>query len=198
MAFAASLAGLRSICAMKQNGVNVASDFLLHVALSGTRGGMVLVHCDDPGALSSINEGESRHFARMLELPLLEPGDFQEAKDMTAWAFELSEELRSLVMMRSVTRLSHASGNVTIGKLPPTEKQAVFRYDGPLGDPETGPVVTMPVPKNHVILQEQAEKGAGSCSRNLPSIPTRARKSRNCSSSRAAPATSTASRRRIS
>ncbi len=158
VAFAGSLAGLRSICAMKQNGVNVASDFLLHVALSGTRGGMVLVHCDDPGALSSINEGESRHFARMLELPLLEPGDFQEAKDMTAWAFELSEELRSLVMLRSVTRLSHASGNVTIGKLPGTEKRAAFRYDGPLGDPDTGPVVTMPVPKNHLILQEKLKK----------------------------------------
>ena len=158
VAFAASLAGLRSICAMKQNGVNVASDFLLHVALSGTRGGMVLVHCDDPGALSSINEGESRHFARMLELPLLEPGDFQEAKDMTAWAFGLSEELRSLVLMRSVTRLSHASGNVTIGALPPTEKKASFRYDGPLGDPDTGPVVTMPVPKNHLVLQAKLAK----------------------------------------
>jgi len=43
---------------------------------------MVLLACDDPGALSSVNEGESRHFARMVEIPLLEPGDFQEAKDM--------------------------------------------------------------------------------------------------------------------
>src|SRR4030042_7185482 len=127
VAFAAAIAGLRSLCAMKQNGVNVASDFLLHAALSGTRGGMVLVHCDDPGALSSINEGESRHFAKMLELPLLEPGDFQEAKDMTPWAFDLSEELRSLGMMRSVTRLSHASGNVKIGRLPAQGRRGVFR-----------------------------------------------------------------------
>ena len=82
VAAAASFAGLRSLCVMKQNGVNVASDFLLHLAASGTRGGMVLVPCDDPGALSSANEGESRHFARLVEIPLLEPGDFQEAKDM--------------------------------------------------------------------------------------------------------------------
>ena len=34
---AASFAGLRSLCVMKQNGVNVASDFLLHLAGSGTR-----------------------------------------------------------------------------------------------------------------------------------------------------------------
>ncbi len=100
VAAAASFAGLRAICPMKQNGVNVASDFLLHLAGSGTRGGLVLVTCDDPGALSSANEGESRHFARMIEIPLLEPGDFQEAKDMTKWAFELSEEIKNVVMVQ--------------------------------------------------------------------------------------------------
>ena len=71
------------------------------------------------GALSSANEGESRHFARMLELPLLEPGDFQEAKDVIKAAFELSEEIHNVVMVRSVTRLSHASGSVVFGELKP-------------------------------------------------------------------------------
>ena len=160
VAFAASLAGLRSICAMKQNGVNVASDFLLHVALSGTRGGMVLVHCDDPGALSSINEGESRHFARMLELPLVEPGDFQEAKDMTAWTFELSEEIGSCVMLRSVTRLSHASGNVRFGPLPSIERKASFRFEAMPDDPRTGPVITMPVVRRHEELQRRLRRAA--------------------------------------
>ena len=50
VAAAGSFAGLRTMAVMKQNGVNVGSDFLLHLALTGTRGGMVLVHCDDPGA----------------------------------------------------------------------------------------------------------------------------------------------------
>ena len=118
VAAAASFAGLRSLCVMKQNGVNVASDFLLHLASSGTRGGIVLVTCEDPGALSSVNEGESRYFARMLEIPLLEPANFQEAKDLTKWAFELSEVIRNVVVLRSVTRMSHASGNVICGKLP--------------------------------------------------------------------------------
>lgn len=103
VAAAASFAGLRSLCVMKQNGVNVASDFLLHLAITGIRGGMVIVPCDDPGALSSANEGESRHFARLMEIPLLEPGNFQEAKDMIKWAFELSEEIQNVVMVRSVT-----------------------------------------------------------------------------------------------
>lgn len=155
VAAAASFAGLRSLTAMKQNGVNVASDFLLHLVGSGIRGGMVLISCDDPGALSSVNEGEARHFARLLEIPLLEPGDFQEAKDMTAWAFELSEELKTIVMVRSVTRLSHASGNVRLGKLKDLQRQARFRNLGALLDPENGPLVSTPVMHKHRLQQER-------------------------------------------
>jgi indolepyruvate ferredoxin oxidoreductase alpha subunit len=149
VAAAASFAGLRGLAVMKQNGVNVASDFLLHLAGSGTRGGMVLIPCDDPGALSSINEGESRHFARLVEIPLLEPGDFQEAKDMVKWAFELSEELQSIVMLRSVTRLSHASGDVTFGELPETKQEAAFKCDGFILDPNEGAVISAPVDYRH-------------------------------------------------
>jgi indolepyruvate ferredoxin oxidoreductase alpha subunit len=158
VAAAASFAGLRSLCVMKQNGVNVASDFLLHLAGSGTRGGMVLVTCDDPGALSSVNEGEARHFARMIEIPLLEPCNFQEAKDMTAWAFDLSEELQTLVMLRSVTRLSHASGNVRLGKLPDHLRRAEFRHDGLILDPNEGPITSMPVAYKHGLQQNRIRK----------------------------------------
>src|SRR5450759_4636107 len=128
VAAAASFSGLRSLCVMKQNGVNVASDFLLHLTASGTRGGIVLVTCEDPGALSSVNEGESRYFARMIKIPLLEPSSFQEAKDLTKWAFELSEAIGNVVMLRSVTRMSHASGNVICGKLPAKSRRAKFDY----------------------------------------------------------------------
>jgi len=66
VAAAASFAGLRSMAVMKQPGLNVAADFLMHLALSGIRAGMVLVSADDPGALSSINEGDSRLYARLM------------------------------------------------------------------------------------------------------------------------------------
>lgn len=158
VAAAASFAGLRSLCVMKQNGVNVASDFLLHLASSGTRGGMLLVTCDDPGALSSVNEGESRLFARLLEIPLLEPGDFQEAKDIVPWAFDLSEEIRNIVMIRSVTRLSHASGNVRFGPLPDPAARAAFTYNGPLLDPDTGPMIAMIVAAPEAQHGPQQEK----------------------------------------
>ncbi len=155
VAAAASFAGLRSMCVMKQNGVNVASDFLLHLTASGTRGGLVLVTCEDPGALSSVNEGESRYFARMLEIPLLEPSSFQEAKDLTKWAFELSEAIGNVVMLRSVTRMSHASGNVICGKLPAKSRRAKFDYDGPVMDSRTGPMISTPVVAKHTLHQKK-------------------------------------------
>lgn len=160
VAAAGSLARLRSMCVMKQNGVNVGSDFLLHLALTGTRAGMVIVPCEDPGAHSSINEGDARMFAGMFEIPLLEPGDFQELKDMVKWAFDLSEEIRNVVMVRSVTRLSHASGNVRFGKLPEMDAaaDAGFQCDGFILDPDKGAVISMPVKHFHGRLQEKLKR----------------------------------------
>ncbi|MHB8138952.1 MAG: thiamine pyrophosphate-dependent enzyme [Smithellaceae bacterium] len=155
VAAAASFAGLRSMAVMKQNGVNVASDFLLHLTASGTRGGLVLVSCEDPGALSSVNEGESRYFAQMLEMPLLEPADFQEAKDLTKWAFELSEAIGNVVMLRSVTRMSHASGNVICGTLPVKKRKAHFEYDGQVMDSSRGPMISTPVVAKHLLHQQK-------------------------------------------
>ncbi|MFW6054790.1 MAG: thiamine pyrophosphate-dependent enzyme [Thermodesulfobacteriota bacterium] len=144
VAAAASFAGLRSLAVMKQVGVNVAADFLLHLSTYGTRGGLVLISCEDPGALSSTNEGESRFYAKALEFPLLEPGSFQEAKDMTKWAFALSEEINNLVMIRSVTRLSHGSGVVSLGRLPRGRPKPVFHFQGAMDDPQTGPIINLP------------------------------------------------------
>jgi indolepyruvate ferredoxin oxidoreductase alpha subunit len=158
VAAAASFAGLRSMCVMKQNGVNVASDFLLHLSSSGTRGGIVLVECEDPGALSSVNEGESRYFARMLEIPLLEPANFQEAKDLTKWAFELSEKIKNIVVLRSVTRMSHASGNVICGRLPEKLRTARFDFYGSIMDPLRGPVVSTPVVIKHGLQQKKLQE----------------------------------------
>lgn len=158
VAAAGSYAGLRSLTAMKQCGVNVTADFLVHLCLSGTRGGMVVVPCDDPGAVASINEEESRIFAQLVEVPLLEPSDAQEAKDMIKYAAELSEAIHNVVMVRSVTRLSHASGTVTLGEIQRLEPEAEFKYGGPPFDPEKGPVMPMPVTLKHQEQQEKLEQ----------------------------------------
>jgi indolepyruvate ferredoxin oxidoreductase alpha subunit len=157
VAAAGSYAGLRSLTALKQCGMNVTADFLVHLCLSGTRGGMVVVPCDDPGAIASINEEDSRFFAQIVEVPLLEPSDAQEAKDMIRYAAELSEAIHNVVMVRSVTRLSHASGTVVLGEIPEGGRKAEFRFNGLPSDPEAGLVMPMPVRVKHGIQQEKLE-----------------------------------------
>lgn len=124
-AAAASFAGLRALCVMKQNGLAVTADFLLTLNHPGIRGGLVIVVGDDPGAHSSINEMDSRHFARMAEIPLLEPATVEEARDMTRWAFELSEQIKAYVIVRVTTRISHARGNLVLEKFPAKAERKV-------------------------------------------------------------------------
>ncbi|MBU0994243.1 MAG: 4Fe-4S binding protein [Proteobacteria bacterium] len=155
VAASASFANIRSMCVLKQPGLNVAADFLLHLSGSGTRGGMVIVSADDPGALSSINEGETRPYAKLMEVPLLEPGDFQEAKDMTKWAFELSEKIKNVVILRTVTRLSHASGDIVMGEIPEFTGKVEFRHEGFIIDPMEGAVMSAPVEYKHTLQQQK-------------------------------------------
>lgn len=114
-AIGASYAGKRAICSMKHVGLNVAADPLMTAAYLGIKGGLVLAVADDPGAYSSQNEQDSRFYAKFAKIPCFEPSDSQEAKDMTIMAFDLSEEMRLPVMLRTVTRISHAFSPVEIG-----------------------------------------------------------------------------------
>lgn len=108
VALGASLAGVRAMAAFKHVGLNVAADPLMTSAYTGINGGLVLVVADDPNSYSSQNEQDSRHYARMAKLPMLEPADSSEAYLYTKRAYELSEEYGTPVFLRSVTRLSHS------------------------------------------------------------------------------------------
>lgn len=114
-AAAASFAGLRAICIMKPNGLNVALDSLAAVAQTGTKAGLVLVVGDDPAGHSSTNEEDPRLLGKVAHIPVLEPATPQEAKEMTLFAFELSEQIQLPVVLRCVTRICHASANVVTG-----------------------------------------------------------------------------------
>ena len=82
-AIGASYAGRRAIVTMKQVGMNVASDSFFYAVYTGTRGGLLIVTADDPGMFSSQNEQDNRHYARFAKMPMLEPSDSQEAKDLS-------------------------------------------------------------------------------------------------------------------
>lgn len=108
VALGASISGARSMACMKHVGLNVAADPLFTSAYTGVNGGMVIVVADDPGMHSSQNEQDSRFYARSAHIPMLEPSDSQEAKDMMKRAFALSEEYDTPVLVRMVTRIAHA------------------------------------------------------------------------------------------
>jgi indolepyruvate ferredoxin oxidoreductase alpha subunit len=110
----ASLAGARAMASMKHVGVNVAADPFMTLSYVGVNGGLVLVTCDDPELYSSQNEQDNRHYARFAKVPMFEPGDSQEAKDFIKLGFEVSERFDTPVMVRSVTRISHAKGIVEL------------------------------------------------------------------------------------
>ncbi|MES9965261.1 MAG: thiamine pyrophosphate-dependent enzyme [Candidatus Sedimenticola sp. 20ELBAFRAG] len=129
VAIGASLAGSRAICAMKHVGLNVASDALMTQTLIGVGGGLVIAVADDVGLSSSQNEQDSRFWGRFAHVPVLEPADSQEAYEMTQYAFELSEQFDTPVILRMTTRICHVKGVVTPGERKEFELADGFKKD---------------------------------------------------------------------
>ena len=116
VAFGASLAGMRSACAMKHVGLNVAADPLFTLSYTGVTGGMVVCVADDPSMHSSQNEQDSRHYAIAAKVPMLEPSDSAEAYTFARSAFELSEKYDTPVLLRMCTRIAHSQCSVELGE----------------------------------------------------------------------------------
>ena len=128
VAIGAAYAGSRAFCCMKHVGMNVASDALMTLTLTGVVGGLVIAIADDVGLSSSQNEQDSRFWGRFAHVPLLEPSDSQEAYEMTLYGYELSEKFQVPVILRMTTRINHVKALVTVGER--SAKQAAgFRKD---------------------------------------------------------------------
>ena len=117
VAATAAVSGLRSFTFMKHVGMNVAADSFMTTAYSGVNGGMVILSADDPSLFSSQNEQDTRNYARLANVPILEPSNCQEVKDMVKYAFELSEQFKIPVIVRTTTRVSHMRGIVEFGEV---------------------------------------------------------------------------------
>jgi indolepyruvate ferredoxin oxidoreductase, alpha subunit len=152
LAYGACVSGVRAMTAMKMVGLNVAHDSVASATYMGTTAGMLLVNADDPGIWSSQNEQDNRYIAEQIYLPILEPSSTQEAKDMTVDAFRLSEEFGQIFMLRSVTRLGHARGDVKLGKLAQDRKKGEFNKEPRF--------CCLPVQarKNHLVMNERFNK----------------------------------------
>jgi len=129
VALGAAYSGVRALAAMKHVGLNVASDAFMAAATTGIVGGMVIISADDPGIHSSQNEQDNRHYAELAKVPMLEPTDSQEAYDLMAHAFDISERFDTPVLVRVTTRLCHSQSVVETGRQVSREKSPSFRHD---------------------------------------------------------------------
>ncbi|MBZ9578453.1 indolepyruvate ferredoxin oxidoreductase subunit alpha [Patescibacteria group bacterium] len=120
----ASFSGLKSLVAMKHFGLNVASDALMPLCYIGVEGEMVILVADDPSCWSSAqSEENTRAFAYLAHIPILEPSNPQECKDFTKLAFKLSKKFKIPIMIRVTTRVSHQKCPVKLDKLPKIKRK---------------------------------------------------------------------------
>lgn len=115
-ALGVSYMGKRALVCMKHVGMNVCADAFVNAAMTGVNGGIVVVAADDPSMHSSQNEQDSRFYGKFAMIPILEPSCQQEAYDMMAFAYELSEKEGTPVLMRITTRMAHSRAVVTVGE----------------------------------------------------------------------------------
>ena len=116
VAHGASLGGVRSACAMKHVGLNVAADPLFTISYQGLNAGLVVCVADDPGMHSSQNEQDSRHYAMAAKIPMLEPSDSEESRLFVKRAYELSEQYGTPVLIKMCTRVAHSQSVVELGE----------------------------------------------------------------------------------
>ena len=132
VAYGASIAGVRSLCAMKHVGLNVAADPVFTATYNGVGKGFVIISADDPDMHSSQNEQDNRYYAKAAKMAMIEPSDSQESKDFIKEAFEISEKFDIPVLFRTTTRVCHSKSLVEFGDVVEAEpfeyKRNVFKF----------------------------------------------------------------------
>lgn len=89
------------------------ADCFVNSAITGVKGGLIVIAADDPSMHSSQNEQDSRVSTEIFSLiPMYEPSNQQETYDMVYSGFEFSEKMGEPILMRMVTRLAHSRSGV--------------------------------------------------------------------------------------
>ena len=122
-----SYMGKRALVCMKHVGLNVCADPFVNSAMTGTNGGIIVLVADDPSMHSSQDEQDSRFYGKFAMIPTLEPSSQQEAYNMMAEAYELSEHMHRPVLMRVTTRMAHSRAVVELVDVP--RQQNELNYD---------------------------------------------------------------------
>lgn len=133
VALGASLNGYLSTVFFKSVGLNVAADAFVQLSLLNLIGGMVIVLGDDPGANSSQNEQDNRHYAAMSYTPLLEPANPVEVYLYYKEAAALARTLCRPVILRLTTHVCHAKEKVAFAGWEPEAFGNNPRFDAANG-----------------------------------------------------------------
>ena len=148
-----SFMGKRALVCMKHVGLNVCADPFVNSAMTGVNGGLVVLAADDPSMHSSQDEQDSRFYGKFAMMPTLEPSNQQEAYDMMALAFDLSEKVNLPVLVRVTTRMAHSRSAVLIKEK--AREENALNYDAKASN-----WVLLPVnarKRNDVVTGQQPE-----------------------------------------
>lgn len=129
IALGAALNGHLSTVFFKSVGLNVAADTFVQLSYLNIIGGMVLVLGDDPGANSSQNEQDNRHYAYLSYTPVFEPANPEEIYTYYKKAVELSRILGKIVILRLTTHVCHAKEKVNFSAYKPSLFDKKPRFD---------------------------------------------------------------------
>lgn len=148
-----SYMGKRALVCMKHVGLNVCADPFVNSAMTGVNGGIVVLVADDPSMHSSQDEQDSRFYGKFAMIPTFEPSSQQEAYDMMAEAYDLSEQMCLPVLMRVTTRMAHSRAVVTINDEP--QKENELNYNAKASNWVLLPAVSR---KRNIIVTGQQAK----------------------------------------
>lgn len=129
VAYGAAVNGHLSTVFFKSVGLNVAADTFVQLSLMNIIGGMVIVLGDDPGANSSQNEQDNRHYAFLSYTPVFEPASPTEIYTFYKEAAKLSRDKGMPVILRLTTHICHAKEKIDFQGWLPKSLERISRFD---------------------------------------------------------------------
>lgn len=165
VASGATLNGYLSTVFFKSVGLNVAADTFVQLSLMNCLGGMVIVLGDDPGANSSQNEQDNRHYAYMSYTPVFEPASPTEAYAYYKEAAAMAKAMGKPIILRLTTHVCHAKERVAFAGWTPERFEHNPRFDAANGP--YIPLTTAVFPKKFAALEGLRRVGKWVDERNL-------------------------------
>ncbi len=130
IALGASASCIRSMVIVKHVGMNLLSDPLITASTHRIGAGVVIIAGDDPMAVASQNEQDSRYWGLIAEVPVLDPNPTN-LHDAISHAYRISETVRTPVIVRVADRVLRSlcvEGNAQTLNMPEPFDRSIWEY----------------------------------------------------------------------